>query len=142
MRRKLLARDSFAARLPAFFIGYWMATHKIFHARQGFAWRRRRGHYTLESHKGHQDGSEPVHHRMRRFSDGHHSQLIELAQIKNLTVTAQTRSLAPQLALHRRRDIDRGQCFLENLAGELLQIRHEIAENLLKIPSALPDSAY
>src|SRR6266404_3979078 len=79
---------------------------------------------------------------MRRFSDGYHSQLIELSQIENLAVAKQTRSRAPQLALHRRRDIDRSQCFVENLAGELLQIRHErFAERLLKIPAALPDSA-
>src|SRR5882672_8426280 len=79
---------------------------------------------------------------MRRFSDGHHAQLIELAQIENLAVAKQTRSRAPQLALHRRRDIDRSQCFVENLAGELLQIRHErFAERLLKIPAVLPDSA-
>src|SRR6267143_3484840 len=80
---------------------------------------------------------------MRRFSDGHHSQLIELAQIEDLAVAKQARSLTPQLALHRRRNIDRSQCFVENLAGELLQIRHErFAERLLKIPAALPDSAY
>src|SRR5229473_7128579 len=79
---------------------------------------------------------------MRRFSDGYHSQLIELSQIENLAVAKQTRSRAPQLALHRRRDIDRSQCFVENLAGELLQIRHErFAERLLNIPAALPDSA-
>src|SRR5882762_87639 len=80
---------------------------------------------------------------MGRFSDGHHAQLIELAQIEDLAVAKQTRSRAPQLALHRRRNIDGSQCFLENLAGELLQIRHErFAERLLKIPAALPDSAY
>src|SRR5882672_10506565 len=79
---------------------------------------------------------------MRRFSDGHHAQLIELAQIEDLAVAKQARSRAPQLALHRRRNIDRSQCFVENLAGELLQIRHErFAEKLLKIASVLRDSA-
>src|SRR6266446_2944211 len=79
---------------------------------------------------------------MSRFPDGHRSQLIELAQIEDLAVAKQARSRAPQPALHRRRNIDRSQCFVENLAGELLQIRHKrFAERLLKIPAALPDSA-
>ena len=135
-------RENCLCGFPALFIWRRMPGHKILDAGYRLACRGWRGHDSLESHKWRQHGCEPFHHRMRRFSNRHHSQLVKFTQIENIAVAVQPRSLAPQFSLHRRGNINGSQCFVENPAGELLQIRHgRFAEKLLKMPSRLPDSA-
>src|SRR6266851_5093749 len=93
------------------------------------------------SHKRGQHERQPLHHRMRRFPNRHHAELFEIPQIDSRFTARQHCSLAQHLTLHRRGNIDGRQGFVENLPGQLLQLRHErLAWRLVTVPSELPDS--
>ncbi len=78
---------------------------------------------------------------MRRFPDRHHAQFFEIPQIDSRFTAHQHRSLALQFALHGRGNIDGRQGFVEDLPGQLLQLRHErSAWRFVTMSSELPDS--
>ena len=94
-----------------------MPRHKIFHTGHGLVWRRRRGHHALKSHKRRQHQRQPFYHCMCRFTNRHYPQFFEIAQIDSRSAAEQHCSLALQLALHGRGNIDGRQRFLEDLSG-------------------------
>ena len=61
---------------------------------------------------------------MSGFSHRHDPDFREILQVHRVFAAHDTRALPPQFPLHRQRDIYRGQGFMEDLAGELFQIRH------------------
>src|SRR5258708_13958678 len=118
-----------------------MPRPEVLHSGPWLSRRRRRGYHAIKPHKRRHHLCPPLHHPMRRFPDRHHAQFFEIPQIDSRFTAHQQRSLAPQLPLHRRRNIDRRQRFVENLPGQLLQVRHErSAWKFFTMPSELLDS--
>src|SRR5215475_14650314 len=79
---------------------------------------------------------------MSCFSHRYDAYFPEILQVQRAFAAHDSPPLPPQFPLHRRRDIDRSQGLVENVAGELFQIRHErVAPGSPFKSSALLDSA-
>src|SRR5262249_8967874 len=116
-------QDGFC-RFPAFRVWHWVSRGKILESRNRFLRKGRSRYYSFKPYKWRERKDQAVHHGMSRFSHRHNPYFPEILQVRDRLAAHDSRALPPQFSLHGRRDVDSGQSLVENLAGELFQIRH------------------